>query len=106
MNSTYFLCWLLFTNSVSFIQMIYDKHLAETGKRRIAEASLIGWMTLGGAFGAFFASRLVRHKTRKQPFAAMMVRRVILWVIILMLWQFGALDPVFSYALAILARVT
>lgn len=104
MNSTYFLYWLLFANMFSFAQMIADKHRAEAGSRRIAEASLLGWMTLGGAFGGLLASRLVRHKTRKQPFASQMAMRAILWTAILILWWLGYLGPLATQALAILSR--
>ncbi|NJS14725.1 MAG: DUF1294 domain-containing protein [Sphingopyxis sp.] len=84
--------------------MIADKHRAESGKRRIAEASLLGWMTLGGAYGGLLASRLVRHKTRKQPFASQMMVRGLLWTAILILWWLGYLEPLATQGLAILCR--
>jgi uncharacterized membrane protein YsdA (DUF1294 family) len=110
---TYFVYWLIFVNGFSFLQIIYDKHLAVQQKRRIPEASLLGWMFLGGALGGLLASRIVRHKTRKQPFAGNMLALAILWVLGAVLWYLDYLEPLMSYveplitqALAIIADAT
>ena len=95
----YILYWLLAANLIAFVAMILDKQFAENGRRRIAEGTLLGWAFLGGAFGTFAASRLVRHKTRKQPFATWMI----IWLV---LWTLGILEPLVTAALAKIASAT
>lgn len=56
-------------NFIAFSAFGIDKWLAETGARRISEASLLGWALLGGTPGAYAGRALFRHKTRKQPFS-------------------------------------
>lgn len=113
----YILYWLIFANCISFGQMIYDKHLAERSRPRISEARLLGWMSFGGAPGGLLASRLVRHKTRKQPFASRMIVRAVFWTVVgtlwftgylepLVLWLTGYLEPMVMRGLAILAQRT
>lgn len=88
------MAWLIAANGIAFGLMILDKKFAESGARRIAESTLLGWALLGGAAGSFAASRLVRHKTRKQPFAARMIAILIVELILLALWLFGFLDRI------------
>ena len=57
-------------NFIAFSAFGIDKWLAETGARRISEASLLGWALLGGTPGAYAGRALFRHKTRKQPFSS------------------------------------
>mgnify|MGYP003581551126 CR=1 FL=1 len=91
--SRYILYWLIATNLIAFVLMILDKKFAESGARRISETTLLGWAVFGGAIGTFAASRLIRHKTRKQPFAAKMIAILFLELIVLLLWALGFLDP-------------
>ena len=100
----YILYWLIAANVIAFALMIVDKHRAEAGARRISEATLLHWAFLGGAIGTFAASRLVRHKTRKQPFATLDDDGCCLEVILLALWAFGLLGPLVAAALAYLPR--
>ncbi|APZ97349.1 hypothetical protein BWQ93_01710 [Sphingopyxis sp. QXT-31] len=96
----YILYWLIAANGIAFILMVVDKRRAETGGQRISESTLLGWAFFGGATGAFAASRLVRHKTRKQPFAAIMIAYLGLQFLLLGLWLLGLLDPLAATALA------
>jgi uncharacterized membrane protein YsdA (DUF1294 family) len=100
----YILYWLIAANVIAFALMIVDKHRAEAGARRISEATLLQWAFLGGAIGTFAASRLIRHKTRKQPFAMQMMTLLIIELILLALWGFGLLEPLVAAALAYLPR--
>lgn len=90
--SGYLVAWLIAANGIAFVLMILDKKFAQSGARRISENTLLGWTTLGGAPGTFAASRLIRHKTRKQPFAARMIAILILELVLLALWALGILD--------------
>lgn len=88
----YVIYWLIAANAIAFILMVIDKRYAEAGRRRIAEDTLLGWAFFGGALGCFAASRLVRHKTRKQPFAAKMLFYLIAEITLLTLWTLGILN--------------
>ncbi|MGH6694681.1 DUF1294 domain-containing protein [Sphingopyxis sp.] len=89
----YFFVWLGVANGIAFGLMVADKRRAEAGMRRISEGSLLGWAWLGGAIGTYAASRLVRHKTRKQPFARTMVMLCAAEIVLLGFWALGFLDP-------------
>ena len=96
----YILYWLIAANGIAFVLMVIDKRRAETGDQRISENALLGWAFFGGAAGTVLASRLVRHKTRKQPFATTMFVYLGLQLLLLGLWLFGVLDPLAATALA------
>lgn len=96
----YILYWLAAANGIAFGLMIADKRRAEAGLRRIPESTLLRWAFLGGAFGTVAAARLVRHKTRKQPFATWMLIWLWLDIILLTLWGVGILEPWLASALA------
>ena len=46
----------------------WDKRRARKGGRRVPEARLLGLALLGGAMGAYWAMRTVRHKTKHWRF--------------------------------------
>ncbi len=56
-------------NFIAFASFGIDKMLAEAGRRRIRESTLLMWAYLGGTPGAYAGRKLFRHKTRKQPFS-------------------------------------
>ena len=58
-------------NLIAFGLFAIDKARARAGKRRIPERTLLTAALFGG-LGAALGQRLLRHKTRKQPFAARM----------------------------------
>jgi uncharacterized membrane protein YsdA (DUF1294 family) len=62
--------YLIVTNVVAFCAFGIDKMLAEGGRRRIAEDTLLWWAGIGGTAGAYAGRRFFRHKTRKQPFSS------------------------------------
>lgn len=49
-----------------------DKARARSGGRRVPERTLLLVAYAGGAAGAFAGQQLFRHKTRKQPIAALL----------------------------------
>ncbi|AJA09303.1 hypothetical protein SKP52_12040 [Sphingopyxis fribergensis] len=87
--SLYIIAWLIAANLIAFVLMILDKKFAESGARRISESTLLGWALVSGAIGTVAASRLVRHKTRKQPFATKMVMLCAAEIVLLALWALG-----------------
>ena len=102
----YVLIWLVAANGIAFALMAADKRRAETRARRISESTLLRWALFGGAFGTFAASRILRHKTRKQPFATWML--IWLWadIILVVLWVLGILEPWLVSALAKIASLS
>ena len=102
----YVVHWLIGANLIAFVLMVLDKRKAEAGDRRIPEATLLLWAFLGGAFGTILAARLVRHTTRKQPFATWMVIWLRLDIVLLVLWRFGLLEPWLASTLAYLRAAT
>lgn len=104
--SEYVAYWLIAANLLAFVLMVLDKRYAEAGMRRIPESTLLLWAFLGGAFGTVLAARLVRHKTRKQPFATWMLIWLWLDIILLLLWWLGILQPWLASALAYLRAAT
>jgi uncharacterized membrane protein YsdA (DUF1294 family) len=50
-----------------FALFSWDKAMARAGRRRIPEARLLLFTLIGG-IGAWMGQRLLRHKTRKEPF--------------------------------------
>lgn len=60
---------LSLANLLAFSLFAIDKARARAGGRRIPERVLL-LSALFGALGAWLGQRLLRHKTRKQPFAA------------------------------------
>ena len=60
---------LIALNVFTMLCFWQDKQRAIAGRRRIAEADLLGLALIGGSPGALLARRMFRHKTRKQPFS-------------------------------------
>ena len=63
---------------VAFVAYARDKSAARSGRWRTAESTLHLFALAGGWPGALAAQRLLRHKTRKQPFQAVFWITVIL----------------------------
>ena len=64
---------LLVVNLWTILRFWQDKQRAIAGERRIPESDLLGLALMGGSPGALLARRLLRHKTRKEPFSTMLL---------------------------------
>ncbi|WP_395516675.1 DUF1294 domain-containing protein [Pseudorhizobium flavum] len=58
----------LLLNVAVFSVYWWDKRAAVEGRWRVRESTLLLLALIGGSFGAILAQRLLRHKTRKEPF--------------------------------------
>jgi uncharacterized membrane protein YsdA (DUF1294 family) len=78
------LAYCVLINAVTFGFFAVDKNAAKRGDWRISESTLLLQALIGGSLGAIAAQRLLRHKTRKEPFRTMLYAIVI--------FQLGALS--------------
>ncbi|HCL64230.1 MAG TPA: DUF1294 domain-containing protein [Rhizobium sp.] len=65
-------------NVVVFCVYWWDKYAARNRHRRISENTLLGLALFAGSPGALVAQKVLRHKTRKQPFATFLKAIVVL----------------------------
>lgn len=70
--------YFLVVNIVAYSAMALDKAKAEAGYRRIPERTLLGLALIGGTLGTVLAQKMVRHKTRKEPFRTLLIGIVVL----------------------------
>ena len=62
--------YLIAVNFITFLAFGYDKMQAERGGWRVAEATLVFFVVVGGIAGALAGRALFRHKIRKSSFTA------------------------------------
>lgn len=65
--------YLALINIVAFGAFARDKAAAESNRRRTPERTLLVFAFIGGSLGALLAQQFLRHKTRKQPFRAIVI---------------------------------
>ncbi|MFK7903124.1 MAG: DUF1294 domain-containing protein [Nitratireductor sp.] len=63
-----FLLYLTGINVFAFVIFCYDKYMSIKGGWRVPEKKLLQLAAIGGSPAIFLSRKLVRHKTRKQPF--------------------------------------
>nr|WP_245289720.1 MULTISPECIES: DUF1294 domain-containing protein [unclassified Agrobacterium] len=76
------LCFITYIAFNLFVFLVYwwDKEAARNGAWRIRESMLLSLALIGGSLGAISAQRLLRHKTRKEPFRSILISIVILQI--------------------------
>jgi uncharacterized membrane protein YsdA (DUF1294 family) len=72
----------LLLNLVVFCIYWWDKQAAIEGAWRVRESTLLMLAFIGGSFGAITAQRVLRHKTRKEPFRTILALIVSLHVVL------------------------
>lgn len=77
-TTTTLLIIFLLLNVVTFCLYWWDKEAARDGHWRVSEARLLQFALFGGSLGAVAAQRLLRHKTRKEPFRTQLMAILIL----------------------------
>ena len=70
--------YLLVVNAWEFVLFAWDKSCARNGRWRVSENMLLTVALIGGSPGAMIGQRLLRHKTRKQPFRTHLLTIVVL----------------------------
>ncbi|MNV30443.1 hypothetical protein D3C71_1217100 [compost metagenome] len=74
---------LLIGNLIAFLMFWLDKEQARNGGWRISERTLLTAVAFG-ALGAWMGQHILRHKTRKQPFASRLGLILTLYVLTLL----------------------
>ena len=84
------IAYLIAINLAAFGMFALDKMAAKEGSWRIPESTLLLTALVGGTLGAITAQRMLRHKTRKEPFRSMLYATAIFQLVaILYLYQNG-----------------
>lgn len=81
----YLIAYLLL-NVLAFGLYGLDKRAAIDGRWRVPERTLLAVALVGGSLGAVTAQRILRHKTRKEPFRTRLMLIVALHVAIVFVW--------------------
>lgn len=77
--TTIALCLTIYIAFNLFVFLVYwrDKQAAGNGGWRIRESTLLWLAFAGGSLGAISAQRLLRHKTRKEPFRSILISIIV-----------------------------
>lgn len=88
-NLVLVVAYLFAVNAVCFAAFVHDKRAARLGEWRVSERTLLLLALAGGTPAAYAARHFVRHKTRKQPFVALLHLTALLQLaaIAVVLWR-------------------
>ena len=89
MNALLVLAILFLLNLTTFLVFWWDKQAARAGEWRVQERTLLGLALVGGSLGAIFAQRLLRHKTRKEPFGSILKLIIGCQLVLAIIWIFA-----------------
>ena len=75
MNALWWLApiYVVLINAITYLMFWNDKERAQLRLYRISEGHLLLLAVMGGSPAALFARQQLRHKTRKQPFATLLI---------------------------------
>jgi uncharacterized membrane protein YsdA (DUF1294 family) len=73
LSAFYFITYAFTINLIAYGLFGFDKQAAEQGRSRVPEKTLLLISAIGGSFGAVFAQKKFRHKTKKQPFKTYLI---------------------------------
>lgn len=82
--------FLVVINLAGFLLFAWDKYCARQGRWRVKERTLLLLAALGGSIGIVAGQRILRHKTRKQPFRTYLATIVIMQIVLLAGVMFSA----------------
>jgi len=76
------LCLTIYIAFNLFVFLVYwlDKRAARNSEWRVRESTLLWLAFAGGSLGAISAQRLLRHKTRKEPFCSILISIIVVQV--------------------------
>jgi len=77
------LAFLVVINLTGFLLFAWDKHCARQRRWRVKESTLLLLAALGGSIGIVAGQKILRHKTRKQPFRSYLAAIVIMQIVLL-----------------------
>ena len=81
LNTTFLaVLYFLLINIIAFGAFAWDKSCARNGSWRISENTLLMIAVFGGTIGSLLGQKIIRHKTRKQPFASLLLAIVFLHI--------------------------
>jgi uncharacterized membrane protein YsdA (DUF1294 family) len=73
--------WLVLINFTGFVLFAHDKRAAVRDQWRVPERVLLVTAALGASPAMLLATPMLRHKTRKQPFRALLIAIAVVQVI-------------------------
>ena len=73
--------FIIAINALTFLAFWHDKRAAKWGNWRVPEKTLLMLALVGGSPAAIIASKILRHKTRKQPFKALLYFFILLQIV-------------------------
>lgn len=82
--------YALAVNFITYGVFFLDKRAAQQRQPRVPEKALLLLSLAGGSAGAYYAMRRFRHKTKKQSFRALFGAVVVVQVVAVGGWMFGA----------------
>lgn len=83
--------FLILVNAYAFALFAIDKNRAVAGgylaKKRIPENTLLFLAFVGGSPALVLGQKLLNHKTRKQPFASLLIAIIVVQIVMVVLFS-------------------
>lgn len=73
--------YLAIVNLLTYLAFWHDKRISMYGGWRIPEKSLLLMALFGGSPAAICASKILRHKTKKQPFKGLLYFTILVQIV-------------------------